>query len=311
MRHNTDGVRCPAAGIRRNRLQIRRPRRVVCRKRLAGKQVVGSLGRMKAASRCLILAAALSACWVRSPGGEPVELSVPLSDTLRRVAGNGKRSSHQTARIAYAVPPGFDPARPWPILVISATSDPSYNSSTLHLRDFATAATAEGWVVVAADPPRPVPLGLDSNELRYALARAALAHLATLWPGSDRWPLAFGGFSGGAKRSGWLAAMFARDGRVPIGIFQGGCNAATTAEAVNIYGPPRRAFRAVPVFLSSGEADGIATPGEHRMVATVLRADGFSRVRFETYAGGHVLDPAHVGAALRWFLATTQKEGAP
>lgn len=274
-------------------------------------QTAGSLGCMKAASRCLILAAALSAFWVHASAGEPVELSVPLSDALRRLAGNGKRSSHQTARIAYAVPPEFNPARPCPILVISATSDPSYNSSILHLRDFAKAATVEGWVVVAADPPRPVPLGLDSNELRYALARAALDHLATLWPGSDQWPLALGGFSGGAKRSGWLAAMFARDGRLPIGIFQGGCNAATTAEAVNIYGPPRRAFRTVPVFLSSGETDGISTPGQHRAVATALRADGFSRVRLESYAGGHVLDPAHVGAALRWFLATAKKEGAP
>ncbi len=266
---------------------------------------------MLATSRCLILAAALSVCGVRSPGGEPVELAVPLSDALRRVAGNGKRSSHQTARIAYAVPPGFDSAHPWPILLISATSDPSYNSSTRHLRDFAAAATAEGWVVVAADPPKPVPLGLDSNELRYALARAALDHLAILWPGSDRWPLALGGFSGGAKRSGWLAAMFARDGRVPIGIFQGGCNAATAADAVNIYGPPRRAFRAVPIFLSSGETDRISTSRDHEEVATALRADGFSRVRLESYAGGHVLAPAHVGAALRWFLATAQKEGAP
>jgi hypothetical protein len=215
-------------------------------------------------------------------------------------------SSFKSAKIAYAVPTGFAPGRSWSILLISATSDPGYNSSTRHLRDFAPAATTAGWVVVAADPPASVPPLLDSNELRHAMARAALDHLATIWPGSDKWPVALGGFSGGAKRSGWLAAMFARDGRMPIGIFQGGCNAATAAEAVNIYGPPRKVFRAVPVFLSSGDTDRIATPAQHRAVAAALRADGFTHVRLETYAGRHLLNPAHVTEALRWFESTAR-----
>lgn len=250
--------------------------------------------------RTAILLVALTAMVAAQPA-DPIELTVPLSDGLRRMAGGGKLSPLKSAQIAYAVPPGFDPGRAWPILLISATSDPGYNSSTQHLRDFAPTATAEGWVVVAADPPANVPPTLDSNELRHALAKAALDHLASFWSGSEKWPLALGGFSGGAKRSGWLAAMFARAGRAPIGIFQGGCNAATAAEAVNIYGPPRKVFRAVPVFLSSGDTDRIATPAQHRAVAAALRADGFAHVRLEVYAGRHLLYPDHVTEALRWF----------
>jgi len=58
-------------------------------------------------------------------------------------------------------------------------------------------------------------------------------------------------------------------------------------------------IRRVPVFLSSGTEDRIATGRDHERVETALRADGFKHVRREVFAGRHVLHVPH--AALAWF----------
>lgn len=234
-------------------------------------------------------------------GADVREWTSLLAPELRRLAGRGNLSRLTTVHAFVATPPGFDPARPWPVLLVSATSDPGYNSSRVHARQFVAVAAAAGWVVLAADPPAALPPSLDTNEIRYALALAALRDLARDWPGVEQWPLALAGHSGGAKRTGWLGAMFARDGRLPVGLFQSGCNAGTAAAAINRYDPPRREFRRVPVFLSSGDADRIATVRDHEVVETALRANGFTRVRREVFAGGHVLHAPHAALALAWF----------
>ncbi len=242
---------------------------------------------------CVLAAAGLAA--------DVREWTSPLSPELRRLAGLGSLSRLTTVHALVATPPGFDPARPWPVLLVSATSDPGYNSSRVHARQFLAIAAAAGWVVLAADPPSPLPPQLDTNEIRHALALAAFRDLARDWPGVEKWPLALAGHSGGAKRTGWLGAMFARDGRLPVGLFQSGCNASTADAAINRYGPPRREFRRVPVFLSSGDADRIATVRDHALVEKTLREDGFTRVRREVFAGGHVLHTPHAALALAWF----------
>jgi hypothetical protein len=229
------------------------------------------------------------------------ELQIPFPDEFQRSASRTRRVNLEHVKVAYSVPENFDPAKAWPILVVSATSDPAFNSSTTHLKRYAEPAANAGWVVIAADPPVAAPPGIDTNELRFALVGAALEEFERRWPGSGKWPIAFGGFSGGSKRSGWLAAMLAAKGRVPIGIFQGGCNAPTAAEAIKLYNPPRRTFRAIPVFLSSGRDDKISTVRDHEQVETALRADGFKNVRREIHEGEHRLHPPHVQAALRWF----------
>lgn len=234
-------------------------------------------------------------------GADVREWTSPLSPELRRLAGKGNLSRLTTVHALVATPPGFDPARPWPVLLVSATSDPGYNSSRVHARQFIEVAAAAGWVVLAADPPAPLPPRLDTNEIRHALAVAAFRDLARDWPGVEKWPLALAGHSGGAKRAGWLGAMFARDGRLPVGLFQSGCNASTAAAALNQYAPPRREFCRVPVFLSSGDADRIATVRDHQVVETGLRAHGFTRIRREVFAGAHVLHTPHAALALAWF----------
>jgi hypothetical protein len=230
-------------------------------------------------------------------GGE-LEFAEPVAEDLRRVAGKGRLSALREVAGYVAVPLDFDPAQSWPIFVISATADPGLNSSREFARKYRAAATGAGWVVLAADPvPRVIP---EINEVRHAAAQAALARVARAWPGAERWPLAFGGFSGGSKYSGYLAALAARGGRMPVGIFLAGCNAATPALGRILYNPPR-AFRDVPIFLSSGDADRVSTPDDHRQVRLALTNDGFRHVRLETYPGKHVVYPAHAAAALAWF----------
>lgn len=256
-----------------------------------------------AASRVAASAAMLEV----APGGE-VEFTTPVSEELRRVAGKGKQSALAEIRGLVAVPRDFDPARSWPILVVSATADPRLNSSRAFARRYREAALAAGWVIVAADPvPVVIP---EINEVRYATVCAALNRLAAAWPGAETWPVAYGGFSGGSKYSGFLAAMSARDGRMPVGIFLGGCNAPTPALGRVQYNAPR-AFRDVPVFLSSGDDDPVSTPHDHRQVRLALTNDGFRHVRLETYAGRHVVHAAHLGVALAWFDALRGARRSP
>lgn len=234
--------------------------------------------------------------------GEITEFTVMLTTGQRRFIGGDRPARTDRALCVVAVPANFDSARPWPVLLVSSTSDPGYNSSRHWLRErYAATALAAGWVVIAADPPTPQPPVVDTPELRYTLLAAALDELTGQWPDLPAWPLAFGGFSGGSKHSVFLAAQFARAGRPVAGLFLGGCNSNVGPIAINRFSPPRQAFRQTPVFISGGTADAVATPVEQARVETSLRADGFTRVRRESYAGGHVFHTPHLAAALQWF----------
>jgi len=244
--------------------------------------------------------------------GEVVEFTAPLSADLRNFASPTDRPVAFTeAKCAVAVPGNFSPDRAWPVLLVSATSDPGYNSSRQLLRQFAAPALKAGWIVVAADPPSPVAAVEDTDPLRYALLAGALTRLHEAWPGLAGWPRAFGGFSGGAKRSGTLAAFSLLLGHPPIGIFQAGCNQATLRFALSIPQLPHAPFLATPVFLSSGRRDPIATTAMMQEVADDLTGAGFRTLKLERFNGGHEVDPAQVEAALRWFCAENNKRQMP
>lgn len=235
------------------------------------------------------------------PPGEVTAFTVPLTLPQRRFIGGGQPANTDRALCAVAVPPGFDPARTWPVLIVSATSDPGYNSSRLWLKErFAATALAAGWIVIAADPPTPQPPAVDTPELRYTLAVAALEELERHWPGLHDWPLAFGGFSGGAKHSVFLAALFARAGRPGTGLFLGGCNLDVADDALNRYAPPRKEFVRTPVFISGGNNDPVATPVEQARVEASMRGNGFGHIRRESYPGGHEFHAPHLATALKW-----------
>ena len=247
-----------------------------------------------------VCAATMQADPVLKPGGM-VEFLVEMPQALREFAAGGRTSPVKTVRVAVVVPANFDPTRVWPIMVISATSDPEYNSSCVLLGQYAKAALATGWILLAADPQEKVGLAEDNLQLRYALASTGLSGLEQLWPGAAKAPLAFGGYSGGAKHSGWLAAEFAAQGRPAIGVFQGGINKETVALAGRRLNVLNDAYRRIPVYLQGGTKDEIATPEAHRAVAAALKRSGFVHVRLEFNEARHAIDTRQLQQALEWF----------
>jgi pimeloyl-ACP methyl ester carboxylesterase len=240
--------------------------------------------------------------------GEVNEFSAPLPPELRNLAGGGKPSATTEVLGAVAVPVDFSPDRAWPILLISTTSHPAHNSSRKLLRQFAAPAVKAGWVVVAADPGVSIGSAEDNDRLRYYLLIGALTRLHAEWPGIARWPRAFGGFSGGAKRSAMLAGYSTFLGHPVIGVYQAGCNTSIMREALEpLQGMPRTQFLATPVFLSSGRNDTIATPRHMDDVQSDLKRAGFTQVKLARFQGGHEVHHEHIEEALRWFAALAGK----
>jgi predicted esterase len=196
-------------------------------------------------------------------------------------------------------------------MVVSATSDAGYHSSRRLLGDYAATAMAEGWILAAADPAEEVSAGQDDVPLRYALNAAALAALRLQWPRADKALLAFSGFSGGSKYSGWLAAMFAKGGRRVIGIYLVGINEDTVLQAARELDVLDDRYRDVPVFLQSGETDPISTTADHQRIREELRRAGFRHLRIEYFPGLHQVEPGLLAAALGWFRALAEPPGAP
>lgn len=231
-------------------------------------------------------------------GSRTVEIRFPVAKYFQDIAAQGGNPRVETGRAVLAFPPGFDPARPWPILVVTSTSD--FNrTSAMDVEWYRPPGTAEGWVVLGPDAtirPR-----IDSTQWRLGILAAALEVMRKDWPQSAKWPIAFAGFSGGAKRSGALGAMLAKTGSVRIcGFFLSGINEDRLGESYMTY-QPGRGFLEVPVWLSSGTGDSVATPQAHDLVKASLERTGFKRVRLERFDGQHKLKMSEVRHALRWF----------
>jgi predicted esterase len=247
----------------------------------------------------LIATAALAAPGLTA--GALNEFDVELPTALRNIAGRGSLSPVTHALITIAVPPKMDLARERPVLVISATSDAGSHSSRRLLRAYAETALASGWVLVAADPAESVTVEQDDVPLRLALNTAALAVMGRQWARGATAPLAFGGFSGGAKYSGWLAAAFASQGRTVIGLYLAGINQNTLLDAATQFKVLNTDFKRIPVFLQSGEQDEVATTAEHQDLAGELIRAGFKNVRIVSFPGLHEVEPGPLRIALDWF----------
>ena len=249
--------------------------------------------------RLLVIAtqgATLAGQSVRS--GATVEIRFPVAKSFQDIAAQGGNPRPDLGRALLTFPVRFDPARNWPILVVTSTSD--FNrTSPMDAEWYRRPALAEGWVLLASDAtikPR-----LDSTQWRLAMLAAALESMRREWPQSAKWPVAFGGFSGGAKRSALLGAMLAKTGSVKTcGFFLSGINEDRLSEAYTNYHLGRD-FLGIPIWLSSGQEDNVATPQDHDRVKSSLERSGFKRVRLERFAGGHQVKMGEVERALRWF----------
>lgn len=231
------------------------------------------------------------------PGGA-LDLEFALNNYFQEYAAQGGNPRPISGRALLFFPNGFDPARSWPILIITSTTDfgcTSIKDAPLY-RD---AAMKEGWIVLATDAtisPRE-----DSLAWRVSILTAGLQMIRNNWPQSAQWPVAFAGFSGGAKRSGILAAMLANNRGFNIrGMFLAGINSDRVTAAYKDYSPPA-GFLNIPIWISSGMSDQVASPGAEEGVYYSLKRTGFQNVRLERFFGGHGLKSSEVQRALHWF----------
>jgi hypothetical protein len=231
------------------------------------------------------------------PGGK-IEILFPVSKYFQDIASQAGNPRPENGRAVLTFPAGFDPSRPWPILIVTSTSDFD-RTSAMDVDWYRRPATAEGWIVLGPDAT--IKPHLDSTQWRLGLLGAALEAIRKEWPQSGRWPVAFAGFSGGSKRSGVLGVMLAKSGSVRVcGFFLSGINEDRLGEAYKTYHPGAGLLE-VPIWLSSGSGDPIATPQAHNLVKASLDRTGFKRVRLEQFGGGHQLKMSEVRRALEWF----------
>lgn len=232
------------------------------------------------------------------PGGT-IQANVPLSDLEKSYVSEGGNSVPSHAVAVLAVPPGFDPKRSWPIMIAFASSEHGHQNAFDLRMIWSHYGFREGWVTLAGDGPTSAPR-VDSSGWRVGHTLAALDALNRSFPGSRQWPIVLVGQSGGAKRASYLAPLFAVAGYRMAGIFLTGINEDRITEACRRFKPPRDFF-SIPIFLSSGNQDRIATPDQQSAVENSMRRTGFTNIRHETFAGGHEGSPDHVFEALRWF----------
>ena len=230
--------------------------------------------------------------------GATLDIKFPVSQHFQDYAAAGGNPRPTVGHALISFPKGFDPARTWPILIVISTAD-NHRTNLMDAPFYQEPGIAEDWIVLATDAtisPRD-----DSDSWRLGLLAAAIEMMHKNWPQSMRWPVAFAGFSGGAKRSGYMAAMLASAQAVKIcGLFLAGINDDQITLAYKRYHPPP-SFLNIPIWLSSGTGDSTAPPWKHEHVRASLVNTGFKRVRVESFSGGHEVDPAQVQLALRWF----------
>jgi predicted esterase len=131
---------------------------------------------------------------------------------------------------------------------------------------------------------------------------AAIDALHQSFVGSEKWPLACAGFSGGAKGAGFIAPLLARSGRRITGIYLTGVNQDRLSEGY-ARSQPGADFLSTPIFVAAGRDDRIATLEQQYNVVGSIKRTGFERVRIGTFHGGHEVNDAQMSIALRWFRA--------
>jgi hypothetical protein len=231
------------------------------------------------------------------PGGT-LDFQFPVDPYFQDYAASGGNPRPDKGRALLMFPERFNPATRWPILIVTSTTD-AHRTSPMDAWWYRHPANAEGWVVLATDAT--IKAREDSTNWRMGMLAAGLQTIRRAWPQSARWPIAFAGISGGAKRSCILSAMLAKSGTVDIyGIFLCGINEDRLSPAYHDYSPPSN-FLNVPIWLSSGISDRIAPPAAHEHVKNSMERTGFTRVRLEGFDGRHEIKPAEVQRALRWF----------
>jgi hypothetical protein len=231
--------------------------------------------------------------------GKVITVQVPLSAQEQTYIKQSHNEIPAYALATLTVPRNFDPKKTWPLLIVLSTNDAKTQDREDLTLIYGPTATAQGWVVIAGDGPAPA--RNDTGTWRFAVTLAALDALDRSFPGSNRWPTAVAGYSGGAKRAGLLSPLFYLAGRRLIGIYLTGINVDTLSDGYHSY-HPGSAFLHTPIFLSSGERDRTATLQQQWDVKNSIERSGFDRLRMERFPWYHVVKLSHLRTALSWFL---------
>jgi hypothetical protein len=230
--------------------------------------------------------------------GSTVRANVPLSAQERSLAAQGGNPLPPYAVAVLATPANFDPTKSWPILIICSTSDFKRQNRDDLVDFYRRIGLAEGWVLLAGDGPQHA--RNDTAAWRGAMTMAAVAALHHSFAGSDKWPVACAGFSGGGKGVGYVAPLLARNGCRVIGIYMTGANEDHLSDGYARIQPGAN-FLNTGIYISAGRDDRIATVEQQYAVAGSIKRTGFHRMRIGTFHGGHEVNDAQTSIALHWF----------
>jgi hypothetical protein len=248
-------------------------------------------------------------------GGQPlkqneenlVELTITDS-AIRKILETSYGKKSTKAKVLIAVPPNFAPARTkYPILIVSATTDVG-GSSVGAARDYLKDVLGRGFVLIAADGEFGRPDGQgDSTTFRWTLVQAALQEMQKQWPDSKTWLVATAGVSGGGGYASHQAIMLVQKKYPVIGMFLAVSGWNPTSFPEDLKRAPFNAIHHVPVFMSAGESDTIATRSITEEARDAMQRAGFKKMRYEKFPGGHELHHPHLLAALDWFIELNAK----
>lgn len=230
--------------------------------------------------------------------GSTVKANVPLSAQEKSLAAQGGNAVPPNAVAVLATPSNFDPRKSWPVLVVCSTSDFKRQNRDDLVDRYRRIGLAEGWVLLAGDGPQPA--RKDTAAWRGAMTLAAVDALHRSFPGSNKWPIASAGFSGGGKGVGVVAPLLAKNGSRIVGVYITGANEDRLSEGYTRVSPGS-GFLLTPIYISAGRDDRIATMEQQYNVAGAIKRTGFQRLRIGTFHGGHEVNDAQTSIALRWF----------
>jgi len=230
--------------------------------------------------------------------GSTVKANVPLSAQAKSYAAQGGNPVPPNAVAMLATPANFDPRKSWPVLVPCSTSDFKRQNKDDLVQFYQRVGLAEGWVLLAGDGPQHA--RNDTAAWRLAMTLAAIDALHHSFAGSEKWPMACAGFSGGAKGAGSIAPVLARNGCRITGLYLTGVNQDYLSPGY-ARSQPGADFLSTPIYVSAGHDDRIATLEQQYDVVGSIKRTGFKRVRIGTFRGGHEVNDAQTSIALRWF----------
>ena len=230
--------------------------------------------------------------------GSTVKANVGLSAQEKSLAGQGGNVVPPNAVAVLATPANFDPRKSWPVLIPCSTSDFKRQNRDDLVQFYRTVGLAEGWVLLAGDGPQHA--RNDTAAWRLAMTLAAIDALHRSFAGSEKWPMACAGFSGGAKGAGSIAPVLARNGCRVTGLYLTGVNQDYLSPGY-ARSQPGADFLSTPIYVSAGHDDRIATLEQQYDVVGSIKRTGFNRVRIGTFRGGHEVNDAQTSIALRWF----------